>query len=176
WTKPPFQTNGNGAKSNDPTSWTTFSAAEAAYRDPDNRLDGLSFALTPPIIGIDLDRCIDRETKIVEPWAQKIVDAINSYSEISPSGTGIHILAIGSLPDNGRKKDRIEVYQDRRFLCITGQRFNGTPPTIQNRGPEIRALHAAVFGTGSGKVDEESPADTTLQPTDKKVLAEIFKS
>src|SRR5438132_13611501 len=51
WDKPPFQTNGRPAKSNDPTTWTTFAEAEAAFRR--GGFDGLGVMLGDGFAGID---------------------------------------------------------------------------------------------------------------------------
>jgi hypothetical protein len=181
WTKIPLQVTGRGAKSTDPQTWTNFNSALNAYRNSNGKpVDGISFALSPPIVGIDLDRCRDPKSGEIESWATEIISAVNSYTEISPSARGVHILAIGSLPAGGRKKDKIEMYAEKRFLCITGQRFDGTPETIENREAEIKELHARIFGTngaGTRKASTSSDsADKTLTPGDKKLLKKILKS
>jgi putative DNA primase/helicase len=74
------------AKTNDPSSWSSF---EAAAR---NKLgSGLGCVITDDFVVIDLDHVFDPETKTIEPWAKEIVDQCRSYTEISPSGTGLHI-------------------------------------------------------------------------------------
>ena len=98
WTKVPLQVDGAGAKSNDPETWTDFDTVLSAYSNSKNRLDGISFMFAPPVVGVDLDKCRDPKTGEIQPWAQEIIWSLNSYTEISPSGTGVHIYAIGSLP------------------------------------------------------------------------------
>lgn len=52
---------------------------------------GFVFTRDDPFVGIDLDHCRDPETGKIKPWALEIVAKLNSYSEVSPSGTGLHI-------------------------------------------------------------------------------------
>jgi hypothetical protein len=178
WTKVPLQVDGTTSKSNDSRTWVSFDTALEAYRSFSNKLDGISFALVRPVVGIDLDKCVNPETKVIEPWAQKIVDAIGSYTEFSPSQTGLHIYAIGDLPGSGRKNGRIEVYTEKRFLCITGARLPGAPATMEKRGAEIQELYVKVFSNGSGaqRISPNIESDKTLQPADKNILAKIPKS
>ena len=49
-------------------------------------------------------------------WAQKIVDRFGSYTELSPSGKGLHILCKGTLPGKGVKKNQVEMYDRGRVL------------------------------------------------------------
>jgi primase-polymerase (primpol)-like protein len=45
--------------------------------------------------GVDLDVCRNPTTGVLVPWAQSIVRAFDSYTEVSPSGTGVKILVRG---------------------------------------------------------------------------------
>ncbi|MQA91454.1 MAG: hypothetical protein GEU90_14710 [Gemmatimonas sp.] len=83
--------------------------------------DGIGFALGAPmdsvpgveLCGTDLDGCRDPETGEIEDWAQKIIEELSSYMELSPSGEGVHILAWCHLP-NGRTNNDIEMYAQGR--------------------------------------------------------------
>jgi putative DNA primase/helicase len=90
---------------------------------------------------IDLDHSVDRTTQtITDPQAAEIVQSLNSYTELSPSGTGLHILASGQLPGKGIHT-AIEMYGQDRFTTITTDQLPGTPPTIENRTEEVHALY-----------------------------------
>jgi hypothetical protein len=75
---------------------------------------------------VDLDKCRDPRTGVTEPWATEIIKEIGSYTELSQSGTGWHIIVkdCGLTVDGGRKK-RVEMYCHRRYFCITGDRATG---------------------------------------------------
>ena len=99
WTKPPFNAHtGDLASSNDPATWSDYETAVAAYRN--GGFDGIGFVLTRELrfVGIDLDHCIDPRTYAIEAWALEIIDHLNSYTEVSPRGTGLRIFVVGKLP------------------------------------------------------------------------------
>jgi len=105
--------------------------------------------------GIDLDHCIEQGQ--IHTRAQEIIQELDSYSEISPSGTGVHILARGSLPGPLRKKDGIEMYDKGRYFAVTGNMLRGTPTTVNQRQAQLGALYYKVFGqesTSNAKVDD----------------------
>lgn len=82
---------------------------------------GFVFSRDDPYTGIDLDNCIDSHGNL-EPWAKNIVDAFNSFTEISQSGTGLHIIIKAKKPDGfGCKRGNIECYDHSRFFAITGK-------------------------------------------------------
>lgn len=109
------------AKSNDPQTWASFAEARAAFDHGGYDGVGFVFAEDGGLVGIDLDGCRDPETGELEPWAAEIVKRMNSYTEVSPSGTGVHIFVKGALPAGGRKKGKIEMYREGRFFTVTGR-------------------------------------------------------
>jgi putative DNA primase/helicase len=70
---------------------------------------------------------------------------LDSYTEITPSGTGLHTLAYGRLPPGGRRRGQIEMYDALRFFTVTGHHLAGTPRTLEERTAALAALHAQVF-------------------------------
>jgi len=134
------------AKSNDYKTWCDFDKAYEAYENMG--FEGIGFVLTKndPFVGIDLDHCHDPRTAEIKPWAQEIIDLLDSYTEISPSGTGIRIFVRGELPEGGRKKQNIELYDCWRYLTVTGHRITKNNKVFE-RDKQIRILHRNVFGT-----------------------------
>ena len=127
-TKPPVQPSGRMAKSNDPTTWHSFEECAAAS-------DKVGFVLEPPHIGIDLDGCRNPDTGAIDDWAREIIRDIASYTEVSPSGTGVKIIATADpMPELASNKlviekraddknKQIEVFCRDRYFCITGKPF-----------------------------------------------------
>jgi putative DNA primase/helicase len=142
WTKPPYQVDGNFAKSNDPTTWTSFNAVLQAVNH-NGRYDGIGFMLNGDYTGVDWDDCI-KPSGDIDPQALAEVEAINSYTEISPSGTGLKTLVRGKLPGKGHheKFDDIEVgvFDSGRYFCVTGNVFPDVSVNIEARQPQIDAL------------------------------------
>jgi hypothetical protein len=141
WTKPPHNARtGKLGKSNDQTTWSTFAQAVKAVQR--NGFVGIGFCLTgTEYVGLDLDGCRDPATGEIEPWAQRTVNELASYTELSPTGTGLRIIVRGQLPP-GHKHWRFD-YKDRkhhgtemydtnspRYLTMTGVHLNGNAPIM----------------------------------------------
>jgi len=146
-TKVPYRARADGltkAKSTDSATWTDHEAAVAAVA-ANPKLDGLGFALGDGLVGVDLDHAIDPETGEVAEWASAIVDLLSSWTEVSPSGTGLHIIARGTLPDGSRNKvgmpggGTLEVYTGGRYFTVTGRRF-GACETVEERAEQLAQL------------------------------------
>jgi hypothetical protein len=145
-TKVPHGTDGKPANVTDPNTYMTFEEAVS-------HSDKIGFAFTPddPYTGTDLDHCRDPETGEVESWALEIVHELGSYTEVSPSGTGLHMIVKGEVPPAGNRKGRIEMYDRGRYFCMTGNPYDGSPPTIEERQEVVNALHAELFPKAAEK-------------------------
>jgi primase-polymerase (primpol)-like protein len=122
WTKPLFNARtGWKASSIDSETWCDYETALSVYQK--GGWDGIGIVMTPAlgIVGADLDHCYNPQTKSFEPWATSIIDHFNSYTELSPSGTGVRIFLKGKLPGSGHKKGNIEIYSSGRYLTVTGR-------------------------------------------------------
>lgn len=107
-------------------------------------VDGIGFVFTEddPFIGVDLDHCRDSETGQPDEWAKAIIEELDSFTEVSPSGTGYHVYVRGALPDGGNRSGDLELYDDARFFTVTGEHVEGTPDTIIDRQSAIETIHA----------------------------------
>jgi len=132
--------DGRIASCSDPGTWGTFK--DALARLSSDSVDGIGFQLGSPYTGIDLDHCRNRKTKKIEPWARAIIWQLNSYTEVSPTGTGVHIIVKGVLPTRGRRKGLVEMYSSGRYLTMTGLHLDGTPVGIEERQAALDDLHA----------------------------------
>ena len=133
------------AKSNDPGTWATFEDAMACVSE----FDGVGIMFDEGLAGADLDDCISDDGQ-VHPEAQQIVDALNSYTERSPSGNGLHVLFFGEVPEGRKRKimswgGHCELYSSGRFFTVTSDHVEGTPRTVQYRQPKLEVLHKALF-------------------------------
>lgn len=107
---------GVAAQSNDKTTWGTFDEAQKLALERD--LAGVGFMFDSPYIGIDLDDCVvDGQ---INDFAKNILRKCNSYAELSPSGTGIHIIVRGQIP-RAIKTPTLEVYSEKRYFTVTGK-------------------------------------------------------
>lgn len=141
---------GNEASSTDPATWCSFEEAMAAWQR-NLALNGVGFVFSPddPYCGIDLDDSIDPQTGQFKPWAFAIAAALNSYSEISPSGQGVKIIIRGKKPgprcrmyllDGG-----LEIYDSGRFFTITGNIVEQFNRVAEERQEPLNELYRATF-------------------------------
>lgn len=149
--KVPVQANGHNADVSDPTTWTTFEPAVELWRS--GHAAGIGFVVTrdDEFVGIDLDKCRTPETGEIAEWAVAEIRRFNSYTEVSPSGTGIRIFVKGRLPPTGRRRGNVEMYDDGHFLTVTGLRVSdfGLPSTVERRQQELLDCHAIHIGNGA---------------------------
>lgn len=134
-TKVPFMPGGNPASSTDSKTWCSFKPCVEAI----SRYEGLGFVFQEggAYIGIDLDGCRDPATGKLELWAKEIVLKLNTYAEVSPSGSGVKMFGLSDarwlhrhnvklpLPSIGGKDPGVEVYDSKRFFCVTGLQLSG---------------------------------------------------
>ncbi|MFC1945101.1 hypothetical protein ACFLX5_06500, partial [Chloroflexota bacterium] len=109
---------GRPAASDNPASWSSFEQAQEAVLK--GSADGVGFVLTDddPFTFIDLDHVIVDGT--IEPWADELIKRLNSNTEISQSGRGIHILIKGKKPGDRSKSERVEIYDHGHYFALTG--------------------------------------------------------
>jgi putative DNA primase/helicase len=165
-TKVPYRVNGGRASVSDPASWATADAALRALAA--GRADGIGFVFArgDPYCGVDLDHCRDPETGEIEPSARGWIDRLDSYTEVSPSGAGVHVIVEASIPEGEpKRKGRVETYDDGRFFCVTGDHLAGTPTEIR---PAQRALEQ--LRVQEGLVRETHNAPQTTPPTTAETL------
>jgi putative DNA primase/helicase len=156
-------------------NWTDFDNALAAL-DSNSSHAGLGFGISKGFIFIDLDECINPDTGEIAAWAAEVVARLDSYTEVSPSGDGLHILcrSEAALPAGGRKLDHIEMYDGGRYFTMTGDHVENTPATVETRTEELLALYAAQFGQSANTVKPvvvEAPTQSIAATgTDEEIL------
>ena len=144
---------GYNAKANDPATWSDFQTAVKAVSK--YGFDGIGIEFANGIFGVDLDNVV-KDGKLT-PEAQDIIKTLDSYTEYSPSGTGVHILCKGTIPPKDRRKGNIEMYSEGRFFTVTGNVL-GEVKEVQERTAQAAAVHAKYL-----KREEPKP---TNQPPD----------
>ena len=166
-TKLPTDAQGRKVSATDPRNFMSFGDALAAYQDND-KLDGIGFALTPDagLCCIDLDHCFNDGRLLTQAW-MVLKDIGATYTELSPSGEGLHVWIKGNLPneEGGRKFKApdgtgIEIYHHGHYFTMTGNRFEvtGYPhhPQVEARQAQINALIERLERAKNG-----APAPTT---------------
>ena len=163
-TKVPYQPLGNKkASANDPNTWSEYPQVESALLEADSDFDGVGIVLSGALLGFDLDDCFLRDGEL-KPWAEKIVELVGSYVEVSPSGTGLKIFTLpgtgdDSLPKGARSRvpmdesgGFLEVYglNSNRYFTITGAQYR---PDLQlsriAKGTLVSIADMYLNGNGS---------------------------
>ncbi len=108
---------GRKASSTDLMTWSTFEEALEAYEQDGYAGVGFVFCSGDPYAGVDVDGCVDEVGQIAD-WALEIVCYLDSYTELSATGSGLHIIVRGDVPN--RRKDGVECYSSKRFFTVTG--------------------------------------------------------
>ncbi|WP_442908239.1 phage NrS-1 polymerase family protein [Halobacterium sp. KA-6] len=132
---------GGFASSTESDTWSDVETA-LEYTETEHA-DGIGFVFTDddPIVGVDLDDCRDPETGDVDDAARDIIERLDSYTEVSPSGTGYHVLITGTLPEGRNRRGSVELYDTARFFTVTGDRVERTPTRVARRQDALIAIH-----------------------------------
>jgi primase-polymerase (primpol)-like protein len=153
-------------------TWSTYELA--AKRSP----VGAGFVLTneDPYFAIDLDDCVDPESGVIEQWAQDVIGDFPTYWEMSLSDRGLHGIGRGVIPKDGRKKGGVEVYDDGRFVVITGRTLPGHA-TIRSCQQQLTNWHNDVWPIETPRpVPPPSPPPSSNNLTLDDLLAKAFNA
>ena len=121
-------------------------------------ISGIGFVLTKddPYGFIDLDDT--HGDTVAYERQRKVFHEFDSYSELSPSGSGLHIIIKGELP-HGRRRSAIEIYTSERYMTMTGNVYHDVP--IQPRQELLSLLFeqmggpAATYSYGEDQAERE---------------------
>jgi putative DNA primase/helicase len=181
-TKVPYDPRtGLPAATDDPGTWATY--AEAQWWAGSQHGDGCGLVLGVAgdkiICGIDLDCCRDKATGELAAWAQVVIDRFKTYTEISPSETGVKLFfttAAADLPavealfdgkfgrafknGSGEHPPAIEVYRGRRYFVVTQESCGETDELRQVSLADlewlIRDEGPKFAGQSGGKPNDDS--------------------
>jgi hypothetical protein len=160
-TKVPYDCNSNRLASvNEPSTWTTFDTAVKMAKN----YSGIGFVFTSNdnYSFIDLDStngdqiALNRQIEIHREF--------DSYSEISPSGMGLHIIVRGTVPA-GRRRSHIEIYSSQRYATFTGNVYNNKP--IADRQDKLMRLWEQM---GSGPATAVFNGDEKEKYNDEEII------
>lgn len=194
WTKVPYTSPGDKARSNDPTAWLTRVKADAvASVLPCERHKGVGLFLggdgETGLGGIDLDSCLDPGTGQLEPWAAEVLARFPSYAEVSPSGTGVKVFFRYAAADLeplraimgtkwGKSFSRgshheIALHLGNRYFTVTGQRLDDAPEAIET--VDRAALEWLIEDAGPRFKGEAAATDTIPAARDESRSGRAFR-
>jgi AAA domain len=193
-TKVPYQLNGHKASSTDLNTWNTYENVVSGVVVGEEQ--GIGIMTDGSFVGFDLDGCRNPATGEIKEWAQRVINTLGTYTEITPSGYGVRVYASGQLPDGARRfsldlgagfgdKVGIECYSDRRYFTVTGNRVGGNSglqssnvaqahqlcSQISREFPSEKRKFAASSNYNSGSVQiERAPDASGMVATSKLAL------
>ena len=164
-TKVPHTPGKGQAKTTDPTTWVTFEEACRAAEF----YSGIGFVLGDGWLGLDADHVRDPETGEWTPGVLDEIASVQSYAELSPSGSGAHVLTHGTKPgDRCRAKGEVwEMYEHGGFFTVTGDHIPGTPAEVREPAPgSLEAIYEKI-----GRTKEMQQAPRAKTPTPRSTAA-----
>ena len=157
-----------------PSDWGDFH--ESIRFCADNNLDGLGFQMGDKgMFGIDLtkDPATQEETteEAYRNMCNDFYKELDSYSEWSISGNGMHIICYGDLPQTPSPSSNIKIYGPNMFFAMSGRIVGETPKTIRNRTKEIKDLldkyeRHAIVKKAEVESKEKKPSQDALNDGD----------
>ena len=119
--KIPHNVRGGFAKVNAPSTWGAYDQTVAKYNKGGYAGIGFVFG-NSPFAGVDIDNCYDPETQAFTDEAVDIITTLDSYSEFSQSGRGVHVIVKGRIPGRWRRRGNVEMYDSgsARYFIMTG--------------------------------------------------------
>lgn len=163
-----------GLSTNKPDKWADLDTAFRACQQAG--LAGIGYLMTGEhgIVRYDLDDCF--EGSELKEWAQMVVDRLDTYTEISPSGRGLRLFCKGSVPrDWNNHSIGIECYGGHaaRFLTITTRRFPNTPGTLREVEDSVHAEILSLYGKPASVSVELSDLPDLIPEDQLPDLAEL---
>ena len=163
-TKVPYQINGNKASVTNPSHWSSFDEVCSLVSSYSGI--GFVFSADDNYSFIDLDATSDQS--LVQRQKQ-IFETFASYSELSPSGQGLHIIVKGSVPQ-GRRRNSIEVYSNERYATFTGNVYLNEP--IRECQVELTELWESLGSEKPTVLNFESQPETQSDQEIIKIASE----
>lgn len=182
-TKVPKMLNGRNAKTNDPKTWSTFAdVMEATSPLSDRNFDGVGFMFTEEkkLLGIDLDKCIVNAS--VSPEIAALIAKARTYTEVSPSRTGLHLLFKLSSPLKlvRNKSGNFEAYTEKLWFTYTGLKWFESYP-LRTITPEEALEILKMIGypwQKNPRLSLPQAQHTEIMPAllDSEILRKMFAS
>ncbi|MCO4357289.1 phage/plasmid primase, P4 family [Staphylococcus agnetis] len=178
-TKVPFNAEtGEFAKSNDPNTWSSYETAINF-----TGADGVGFFFEPPYLGIDIDNVEDdihryRQGDKLDNIVSEFTEAFKTYTEVSPSGNGLHLIVKGKIPGERRRKGNIEMYDSGRFFTMTGNTI-GKYKDVTEASPQLfKEIYNKYFPSTSNVIQHPSNnfQDNIHNLSEMEIINEIYQS
>lgn len=136
----------HAASTTDPRTFATYDEALAVARQHSLYI-GFVFTAEDPYCGVDLD-APDDDAQVARH--QLIFENVVTYTELSVSGKGLHLIARATIP-HAMKRDKVEVYDRERYFIFTGNVMQGRPTEILDCNDILNQM-VAEMGVRSNRI------------------------
>ncbi len=163
--------NGSNASASDPSTWAEFERACEHDRHHEG-ITGIGFMFShyDEFAGVDFDNAYDPEVVEWQPWAERALDDLDSYTEFSPSHTGAHTIVKAEKPGDRCKtgmpseleaydSSEVEIYDTERFFTVTGDHVAGEAEAVEKRSDAFEAVYRDAFESSDSGGDEGTTVD-----------------
>ena len=136
--KLPWSVYNKAASTTDDSTWSSFECAVMRYDESYHAGVGFVFKAGGGLAGVDLDACRNPQVEQIADWALTYIEKANTYTEVSPSGTGVKMWLKTTKDFKGQnikldyppiipggKKPGIEYYTHGRYFAVTGKVLKG---------------------------------------------------
>lgn len=159
-------------KSDTPSTWTTYEKAKAKKKGI-----GIMFGVDNTFLGVDIDHCVE-DGKIVHEKEKEIkafLREANSYTELSPSETGIHVYFALSEPLelSMNKKAPYEYYTAKRFFTVSEKPF-GKQREVRMLSKQEALNLLGMIEYAEKEKRERVTVVSTITLDDEQILGKLF--
>jgi len=163
--------------STDRSTWLDFETAVAAARYYGMGI-GYVLAAEDPFVCVDYDvkNTVNEPDPAKHTPAEHVaqmrqqVEDLDSYTELSQSGQGVHVWVYGKFDGDGIKRKGVEVYQDARFIACTGNSIHDPAKSIEDRSDDIAQLVAVMRGSDAVQVAHMVLTEVPTEESDDALL------
>lgn len=179
--KVPYWINGKRRRGvqgdqSDRSRLVSLDVALATLAASDGHYTGIGFAFLPGdgLVGVDIDKCIDLETGEFTDMALQTIVGCDSYTEYSPSGTGVHIIVAGATTTFKSNDIGLEVFCSSQFFTFTGRQYAGSPSAINTvSDAELDRLRILVRGARPAATPVRAHTSAPIPPGASDLRAKL---
>lgn len=160
--KVPFTVTGQPADSMNPAQWGSYEAAYETWNKNQSTYNGLGFLFVPQgeFAGLDIDNCV--EDGKLSDMALSIIHEFNTYTEYSPSGTGVKLFTRTTWHPSvnqrqGIKQGGLELYFSKRYFTVTGHQVPGTNDEVTDCSDKLEALYHRLLLLSKDGLNSAAP-------------------
>jgi DNA replication protein DnaC len=138
------------AACDNPATWVTHAEARAAKEAGECKAIGLALGKDLGLTIVDFDKVRATTSDPWPDWVLEEIEALDSFTEVSASGRGFHVLCWGAVPSNkNNQKCNVEIHDSNKMFALTGEVFEGRNK-INARQEKLTKMHSRIVNSEIG--------------------------